>query len=108
MLAQSTYLQIDLGVNEAASLRCAKHCELRCLSGKIWITEENSGRDIVLGAGESRRLTRPGQTIVQSLGEGAQCRLVLARSPYGLLALLRHWLPDAVAGKPGYHLVLGG
>ena len=92
MLAQSTYLQIDLGVNEAASLRCAKHCELRCLSGKIWITEENSGRDIVLGAGESRRLTRPGCAVVQSLGqsEGARCRLVPAYPPHGLLSLLRH------------------
>lgn len=108
MLHQSTYLQIDLGVNEAVSLRRTKDCELRCVRGQIWITEENGNEDIVLNAGESHRLTRPGRTVVQSLGqcEGAQCRLVLARSPRGLLTLLRHWLPGA-AGKSGFRLVLG-
>ena len=108
MLHQSTYLQIDLGVNEAVSLRRTKDCELRCVRGQIWITEENGNEDIVLNAGESHRLTRPGRTVVQSLGqcEGAQCRLVLARAPRGLLTLLRHWLPDA-AGKSVSRLVLG-
>ena len=93
MLHQSTCLQINLGVNEAAALGRTQDCELCCESGKIWVTEENSSEDIVLRAGESRRLTRPGCAVVQSLGqsEGARCRLVPAYPPHGLLnTLLRH------------------
>lgn len=109
MLHQSTYLQIELDANEAVSLRRTENCELRCVSGQVWITEENGHQDVVLQAGESHRLTRPGRTVVQSLGqcEGAQCQLVLARSPRRLLTLLRRWLPDAASGKPSTRLVLG-
>lgn len=108
MLHQSTYLQIDLGVNEAVSLRRTKGCELSCVRGRIWITEENGNEDIVLKAGESHCLTRPGRTVVQSLGqsEGAQWRLLLARPPRGALNLLWHWLPGAVATS-GFRRVLG-
>ena len=100
MLQQSTDLQIDLRVNEAVSLRRAENCQLRCLSGQVWITEENGGSDVVLRAGESHRLTRPGRTVVQSLGqyEGARCRLVPAQSPRRLRSLFRRWLPEA-AGR---------
>lgn len=109
MLHQSTYLQMELGVNEAVSLRGVKNSELRCQSGRVWVTEENGGKDIVLSAGQSHRLTRPGQTVVQSLdlSEGAQCRVVLPRSPYGLMSLLRHWFSDTGADKAHLRLVLG-
>jgi len=107
MLHQSTYRQIELGANEAVSLRRTKDCELRCVRGQVWITEENSHQDVVLRAGESYRLTRPGRTVVQSLGQhaGAQCQLVPA--PRRLLTLLRRWLPDAAAGKSTSRLVPG-
>ncbi len=110
MLHRSTYLQIDLGVNEAVSLRRVKNSELRCQSGSVWITEENGSKDIVVSAGQSYRLTRPGRTVVQSLGlsDGAQCRVVLPRSPHGVMTLLRRWFPEAAAGKVNFRLVLGG
>ncbi len=109
MLHQSTYLQIELGVNDTVSLRGVKDSELRCQSGRVWVTEENGGKDIVLSAGQSHRLTRPGQTVVQSLGlsEGAQCRVVLPRLPYGLMTLLRYWFHDTGADKANLRLVLG-
>ena len=110
MLHRSTYLQIDLGVNEAVSLRREKNGELRCQSGSVWITEENGGKDIVLSAGQSYRLTGQGRTVVQSLGlsDGAQCRVVLPRSPHGLMMMLRRWFPEAGAGKVNLRMVLGG
>ncbi len=110
MLHRSTYLQIDLGVNEAVSLRRVKNSELRCESGRVWITEENGDEDIVLSAGQSCRLTRSGRTVVQSLGlsEGAQCRVILPRSPQWLMTLLRRWLPGASAGKANLRLISGG
>lgn len=110
MLHRSTCLQIELGVNEAISLRRVKNSELRCQSGTVWITEENGDKDIVLSAGQSYLLKRPGRTVVQSLGlsEGARCRVVLPRSPHGLLALLRRWLPEAGAGKANLRPVSGG
>ena len=81
MLQQSTYIQIDLGVGEAASLVRARHCRLHCLSGMLWLTEENGGGDVVLKAGESLPLTRRGLTVIQAVGaqQGARCRLELAR-----------------------------
>lgn len=39
--------------------------------GHVWITEENSDRDIVLGAGESFRLARPGLAIVEAFDDAA-------------------------------------
>ena len=80
MLQQSTYIQIDLGFGEAASLMRSRHCRLHCLSGMLWLTEENGGGDVVLKAGESLRLTRPGLTVIQAIGrqQGARCRLELS------------------------------
>lgn len=110
MLYQSTCFQIDLGVNEAVSLRHVENSELFCQSGDVWITEENGEKDIVLSAGQSHRLTRAGRTVVQSLGlsDGAQCRVVLPCSPHGLMTLLRRWLPEAGSGKANFRLVSGG
>ena len=110
MLYQSTCFHIELGVNEAVSLRHVENSELFCQSGEVWITEENGDKDIVLSAGQSHRLTRAGRTVVQSLslsGE-AQCRVQLPRSPYGMMTLLRRWLPEADVCKAGFRLVSGG
>jgi hypothetical protein len=40
-------------------------------SGRVWITEENSHRDIVLDAGQSFRLARPGLTIVEAFSDAS-------------------------------------
>ena len=43
MLNQSTYLQLDLTTGEPVSLTGTVGCEVRCMDGEIWITEENGG-----------------------------------------------------------------
>ena len=109
MLYQSTCFHIELGVNEAVSLRHVENSELFCQSGDIWITEENSEKDIVLSAGQSHRLTRAGRTVVQSLGpsDGAQCRVQLPRSSHSVATRLRRWLPEVGRSKAGFRLVSG-
>jgi hypothetical protein len=83
MLQQSTYIEIDLKIREAVSLLRVKNCVLHCVSGRLWVTEENGGGDIVLNAGDTHLLTRRGQTVVQSVEKqsGARFRLLLVRSP---------------------------
>jgi hypothetical protein len=109
MLYQSTCFHIELGVNEAVSLRHVENSELFCQSGDVWITEENSEKDIVLSAGQSHRLTRAGRTVVQSLGpsDGAQCRVQLPRSSHSVATRLRRWLPEVGRSKAGFRLVSG-
>lgn len=76
MLNESTYLQFDLEAGTPVSLWKAEDCEVHCIQGRVWITEEDGGGDIILESGERFRLTRPGQTIVEASDEAAaQCRL---------------------------------
>lgn len=39
--------------------------------GSVWITEENSPRDVVLKPGQSWPLTRPGLVIVEAFSEAS-------------------------------------
>jgi hypothetical protein len=40
-------------------------------SGRVWITEENSERDVVLEAGQSFRLVQPGLAIVEAFSDSS-------------------------------------
>ena len=53
MLQHRSYIQIDLERGEAASLLHAEGTTLRCVRGKLWVTEDNGGGDVVLEAGDS-------------------------------------------------------
>lgn len=107
MLPQSTYIQIDLVPGEAVSLRGADGCLLRCMRGKVWLTEENGGLDVVLAVGDSFLLTRKGRAVIESIDkrQSACCRLVPARSS-PLSAALQRWIQSframaaANAGRP--------
>lgn len=48
----------------AGSTICAR-------DGTLWITEENSNRDVVLEAGNCFRLERPGLAIVQAFADAS-------------------------------------
>ena len=102
MLQQSTYIQIDLDSGEAVSLLRAENCLLLCVSGTLWLTEDNGGGDVVLEAGDCYRLTRRGRTVIQSVGQrqGARCRLRLATSSPRLFEALRGWVSARLAGWP--------
>lgn len=60
-LARGQTLKLKDGVG---STICARE-------GTVWITEENSRRDIVLEAGRCFRVDRPGVTIVQAFADAS-------------------------------------
>jgi hypothetical protein len=39
--------------------------------GSVWITEENSARDVVLGAGQSMFLRRPGVALLEAFSDAS-------------------------------------
>lgn len=56
---------------------------LRVLAGEVWITEEGSLVDLVIGAGESCPLTRPGSAVIEVRG---RARLALEPDVAGATA----------------------
>jgi DUF2917 family protein len=60
-LARGQTLKVRDG---AGSTICARE-------GVLWITEENSRKDVVLEAGGCYRLDKPGLTVVQAFGDAA-------------------------------------
>ena len=104
MLNQSTYLQLDLTTGEPVSLTGTVGCEVRCMDGEIWITEENGGEDISLKPGESFRL------IIESVGGvgAAHCRLYPAELSHSLLARTMQKIRHSLFGRMNGGLVVGG
>ncbi|MBM3487529.1 MAG: DUF2917 domain-containing protein [Alphaproteobacteria bacterium] len=49
-----------------------------CLSGGLWITQEDDGRDIVLAPGQGAVLDRGGRTVIGALAES---RYLVQRLP---------------------------
>ena len=60
-LARGQTLKVRDG---AGSTICARE-------GTVWITEENSRKDVVLEAGHCFRLQRPGLTVVQAFADAS-------------------------------------
>jgi hypothetical protein len=52
--------------------------QLRVRRGRVWLTQEGDARDILLGAGESFRLDRPGRAVVEVL---LDCEISLLSPP---------------------------
>jgi Protein of unknown function (DUF2917) len=57
-------------------LRDRKGDRVECLDGSVWITQDGDPRDVVLDAGESFTLDRPGTALVYAL---ADARVVVQR-----------------------------
>lgn len=93
MLQISTYFEFDLECGKVVELMHAENVELRCLRGKIWVTEENGGADIVLAAGQRFRLTRPGRAVAQPVGgnEAVRCRIYPRGAEGSVRTLLKNW-----------------
>ncbi|WP_263772340.1 DUF2917 domain-containing protein [Propionivibrio soli] len=81
MLRRSTYLQFNLNDAEVIALSGSAD-ELHCLSGEIWLTEENNRRDVVLRAGQFRHLSRQGKTVVQAIGAAGKAAFQLRQNAF--------------------------
>ena len=64
-------VKIQLAHGKAVPLRDAAGSTVYAHAGRVWITEENGAADVVLQAGESFRLARPGLTVVEAFGEAS-------------------------------------
>ncbi len=64
---------------------------VQCLSGTLWLTQQDDARDIVLEAGDEARIERAGTSIVSALSD---VRFVLLRGD----------APPQAAASPGLPL----
>lgn len=49
-------------------IRNALHARIECTAGRIWITQENDPDDVVLTRGRHFIVTRPGLTLIETIG----------------------------------------
>jgi DUF2917 family protein len=64
-------MTIHLTRGKALPMRDAAGRTVYTHVGRVWITEENGLRDVVLEAGESFRLARPGLAVVEAFSDAA-------------------------------------
>lgn len=60
---------IELGYREIVPVADALGTRINCLRGRIWITQHRSIDDVVLEAGESCEISRPGVALVHALAD---------------------------------------
>jgi hypothetical protein len=62
---------IELKRGNVLRLRGARGTTVTARWGAVWITEEESLRDVVLAPGESFTLVRPGLALIQAFGDAS-------------------------------------
>ena len=60
-----------LARGEAVPMRDAVGRTVHAHAGRVWITEENGSRDVVLEAGESFQLARSGLAVVEAFSDAS-------------------------------------
>jgi len=64
-------MKIELVRGETVPVRDAKGRTVRAHAGRVWITEENGARDVVLEPGESFRLDHSGLAVVEAFSDAS-------------------------------------
>jgi hypothetical protein len=85
MLAPLTLEPVALAARSVHRIENAKGLEVSCARGVTWITQESDPRDLILAAGQSIVLDRPGVAVVYAFKEavitvGAAWQLPAPRS----------------------------
>jgi hypothetical protein len=93
LLGQS---KLGLERDQLVAVRDGKGVRVACLSGVLWITQEQSTADIVLEAGQSVVIDHMGLTLVMALSPSI-LRVSEPRGA-GLWRALLGWLRPAVGG----------
>ena len=71
--------QIRLAQGKLLDIHDGQGYAVACLAGTLWITQSNDPRDIVLEAGESFVLDKPGLALVNAAG--GPCVLTVDAAP---------------------------
>lgn len=95
----TTASRLALTAGQTATFHDAQGTRIECLSGSLWITQENEGRDIMLGPGEVIVLDRKGKAVAHafkpSLVLAFESREVRLEAPWWkrvACAWLRHFM----------------
>jgi len=88
LLGQS---KLGLETDQLVAVRDGKGVQLVCLSGTLWITQEDSTKDVILEAGQSAVIDNPGLTLVMALSPST-LRVTEQRTAAGLWKVLLGWL----------------
>lgn len=62
---------VRLGRGQTLKVRDGAGSTLCAREGTVWITEQNSRKDVVLEAGQCYRLERAGMTVVQAFADAS-------------------------------------
>jgi hypothetical protein len=69
MTLELTSAALKLGRGQTLKLRDSVGSTICAREGTVWITEENSRKDVVLEPGSCFRIDRPGLTLVQAFAD---------------------------------------
>ena len=62
---------LRIGRGQTLKIRDAVGSTICAREGTVWITEENSAKDVVLQAGQCYRLERPGVALLQAFADSS-------------------------------------
>ena len=64
----NTRFVVELERGDVLPLERASGVHLICLEGSLWVTEEGTPTDVVLGPGQAYAVEAAGRTLVQAMG----------------------------------------
>jgi hypothetical protein len=64
-------MKIDLRRNDLLRVQQGKGSTVTAHAGSVWITEQDSWRDVVLRPGQSFTLSRAGLALVEAVGDAS-------------------------------------
>ena len=85
--------RLGLERDQLITVRDGKGVRVSCLHGALWITQEQSTHDVLLGAGDSFVIDQPGLTLVMAL-RPSNLQVSEPRSAADLWAALRNWFGE--------------
>jgi DUF2917 family protein len=108
-----TRAELRLEPHQVVGLLDAEGARVQCRSGRLWITQDRDGRDLLVAAGNAFTLDRPGLALIHALERADVALSEAERKPDPIAAGLRafgRWIaaafgPQALDRPPGpWHL----
>jgi hypothetical protein len=106
--------QIPIGQRELLVIDDACGQVIACESGELWVTQDGDRRDVILPAGQSWRIDRPGPLVLSAFKPsmatlahretGRAACLPRREGAAALLARILRWRFPALASFPATHL----
>ena len=86
--------RIQIGLRELLVIDDARDQLLTCESGELWITQDGDRRDVILPAGQSWRVDRPGPLVMSAF-----------KPAVATLDRIKRWRFPALASFPARFIV---